>query len=419
MIQETTLSNGVRIVTDTISTVETATLGIWVRIGARNESAEINGTSHFLEHMAFKGTHRRNVQQIAEEIEEVGGYLNAFTSREMTAYQARILALDVPLALDIIADILCNSTFEEAEFERERQVIQQELLESLDAPDDLVFDRFQHIVYPDQPLGRPILGTQETLAALTPTSIRHYMNQLYAPNKMVLAVAGKISHEKVVAQAESLLGGVAPFATPALHPGVYKGGVQSHQKQLEQMQVVFGFQGIPLGHADFYTASVLTTLLGGGMSSRLFQEVREKRGLAYSISSFQSCYHDTGIFGIYAGTSAHLTSQLVDVVMEEVQKVQNGGNSGLKETELQRAKAQLKAGTLMGLESTSRRCEQAAQQTHVLGRVLDLKEIVDAIDAVNIADVVTVAGRIFSSAPTCVTLGPVDLSDQISSRLLQ
>ena len=413
MITCHTLPNGLRIVIDPINTVETVSMGMWIRIGTRNETADINGVSHFLEHMAFKGTRTRTALEIVEAIENVGGYINAYTSREMTTYQARVLKGDLPLALEIIADILLEPAFLEEEFERERGVITQELLESLDTPDDIVFDHFQRTLFPDQPLGRPILGTLESLNSFTVSTVRDYMKASYAPHKMVLAVAGNVDPEAVIQQVTQAFGGLTDFTPPALVSGHYKGGTVGHVKDLEQTQWTLGFPGIQQGDPEFYTSAVLSTLLGGGMSSRLFQEVREKHGLAYTIYAYHSCYQDTGIFGVYASTQPDHTLKLTKAVKDLLVQLPDS----LTPQEIDRAKAQMKAGTLMGLESTNNRAERCAQQLHILGRIMDNQETIERIDGVSLTDLQSYATKIFSGTPTCVTLGPTDQSGQIQEIL--
>ncbi len=414
MITTHTLSNGLRLVIDSIDSVETVSLGMWVRIGTRNETADINGVSHFLEHMAFKGTKSRTALEIVESIEAVGGYINAYTSREMTTYQARVLKGDLSLALEIIADILLEPAFLEEEFERERSVITQELLESLDTPDDIVFDYFQETLYSNQPLGRPILGTLDTLAALNVDKVHAYMRDSYSPSNMVLSVAGNVNPDAIINQVTNSFGSLKNFVPPAFVPGCYTGGIIGYVKpSLEQTQWSLGFPGIPQGDPQFYVSAVLSTLLGGGMSSRLFQEVREKHGLAYTIYAYHACYRDTGIFGIYASTQPDQTIKLTKAVRDLLDCLP----SSLTVQEIDRAKAQLKAGTLMGLESTNNRAERCAQQLHILGRIMDNKETIERIDAVSKAALQNYATQLFSGIPTYVTLGPSDVSGEIKGIL--
>lgn len=398
----TTLPNGLRVVTDVLPHVETIACGVWVDVGARHEPAAINGISHVLEHMAFKGTARRSARQIAEEIEAVGGYLNAYTSRETTAYHARTLKGDMPLAVDILADILQNSTFDVTEFEREQSVIVQEIGQAFDTPDDIIFDYFQEMCYPNQPMGRAILGTAEIVQSLTPAHVKTYMKNHYGARQMVFAAAGNLNHAEVVDRVAEKFTNVPLDCPKEETPAAYQGGETHYARDLEQTHVVLGYEGLPLKHPDHYTCSLLSTILGGGMSSRLFQEVREKRGLVYSIYTFASHYQDSGLFGIYAGTAPEKMDDLLPVVQEELHHFPKT----LGNAELERAKAQLKAGLMMGLESTNARCEQLANHLLVYGRPILPPEILQNIEAVTLDQVAALATRLFSGAPARVTLGP-------------
>lgn len=397
-----TLSNGLRVVTDRIETVESASLGIWVGVGARHEHEDVNGVAHMLEHMAFKGTKRRSARGIAEEIEQVGGSLNAYTSRENTAYFARVLKADVPLAIDILADILQNSTFDSEELSRERAVVIQEIGQSFDTPDDLVFDHFQEVAYPDQPLGRSILGSAERIGVMSRETIAGYMDGTYTAPGMVLAAAGKIDHDAIVAQAETLFRDLGQGHSPPAAAASYHGGERIEDRELEQIHLVLGFDGVSYGDPDYYAVSLLSYLLGGGMSSRLFQEIREKRGLVYSISSFTSSYADGGSFGVYAGTGEQEVAELIPVLCDEINKM----TLAVSSEELARTKAQIKAGILMSLESTSARCERLAQHLFLYGRPLTSEEIVAKIDAVDEAAVVRAAKRVIATKPSFAALGP-------------
>ena len=306
-----TLSNGLRIATDRIDTVDTVSLGLWVDVGTRHEPAEVNGVAHFLEHMAFKGTERRSALVIAEEIEAVGGQLNAYTSRESTAYYAKVLKEDLPLAVDILADILQHSTFASAELERERTVILQEIGQANDTPDDIVFDHFQECAYPEQAMGRPVLGRPEIIRRLDRDAVVAYQRDHYGAERMVLAAAGNLEHDRLGDLAEKLLADLPAKRAVETEVARYTGGDRREPRDLEQLHLVLGFPGPSLAEPDFYTASVLSTALGGGMSSRLFQEIREKRGLVYAIHSFVHGYRDSGLFGIYAGTGESEAAELV------------------------------------------------------------------------------------------------------------
>lgn len=398
----TTLPNGLRVVTDSIPHVETVTCGLWVDVGARHEPAHINGISHVLEHMAFKGTTRRSALQIAEEIEAVGGYLNAYTSREVTAYHSRILKDNVRLAVDILADILQNSTFDANEFAREQSVIIQEIGQTFDTPDDIVFDYFQDACYPDQPMGRAILGTTEIVRSLSPEQVKTYMQDHYGAHQMVFAAAGKLDHQEIVDLVAEKFTHLAVNRSKEGIPATYKGGTFHQTRDLEQTHLVLGYEGLPFGHSDHYAVSILSTILGGGMSSRLFQEVREKRGLVYSIYTFASSYKDSGIFGIYAGTGPKQINELLPVVEEELHHFPKT----IESAEMDRAKAQLKAGLMMSLESTTSRCEQLANHLLIYGRPIPPQEILQKVDAVTIDQVRSLAQCLLTGVQTRATLGP-------------
>jgi predicted Zn-dependent peptidase len=398
-----TLGNGLRIVTDRVDTVATVSIGLWVDVGTRHESPKVNGVAHFLEHMAFKGTRRRSALAIAEEIEAVGGHLNAYTSRESTAYYAKVLKEDVGLALDILADILQHSTFEPAELERERAVILQEIGQAHDTPDDIVFDYFQERAYPDQAMGRPVLGSPKIIKKLSRKSVVSYLKDHYGASRMVLSASGNLDHDQIVALADKLLSGMPPERSVATEPARYVGGEHRQGRDLEQLHLVLGFPGQPLDDPDYYAAAVLSTAFGGGMSSRLFQEVREKRGLVYAVYSFAHSYRDGGLFGIYAGTGKEEASELLPVLCDETMKLADG----FAPVELARAKAQMKAGLLMSLESTSARCEQMAQHMLIHGIPFDPDDIVRRVDAVDDAAIRRVVAGWRGGPPTLVALGPV------------
>ncbi len=399
----TRLSNGLLVATDRMESVETVSLGVWVGAGTRNERPEVNGIAHMLEHMAFKGTKRRSAQAIAEEIEAVGGQINAYTSREQTAYYAKVLAGDTPLAVDILGDILQNSTFEPTELERERTVVLQEIGQAKDTPDDIIFDHFQAAAFPDQPMGRAVLGTADIIRHLKRPALFDYMGAEYGAGRMVLAAAGRLDHGAIVELAQRAFGNLSGNDATRLEPALYAGGDMREERDLEQLHVVLGFKGIALDDPDFYPSSALSTLLGGGMSSRLFQEVREKRGLAYSIYAFGASYSDVGVFGVYAGTSEGDAKELVSVIAGEMRAVAGKVTAA----ELARARAQLKASTLMALESTGARCERLAQNLMVYGRIVPVEEIVTKIDAIDEASVERVAARLLTSAPTVAAVGPL------------
>ena len=402
-VRVTTLPSGLRVASDAMPGVETVSLGAWVKVGTRNEPEAINGVAHLLEHMAFKGTEKRNARQIAEEIEAVGGHLNAYTAREYTAYYARVLKDDTRLAVNIIADILQHSVFDEDELARERAVIIQEIGQAYDTPDDIVFDYFQEAAFPDQALGRPVLGTEENIETMARESIIAYMREHYLPSSMVMVAAGAVDHDRFVTMAgeafDSLPNG-SPEPAEAAH---YQGGERREPRDLEQVHLVLGFPGLRYDDPDYYAQGVFSTLFGGGMSSRLFQEVREKRGLCYSIYSFASSYTDGGLFGVYAGTGEDKAAELLDVTCSELVSV----SAMIENGELERAKAQGRASVLMSRESTSSRCEQLGHQLLIYGRHLPVEEITRKIDAVDKPAIARVASRLLSGRPTFAGLGPL------------
>jgi predicted Zn-dependent peptidase len=402
-IRTTTLKNGLRVVSDPMAAVESVSLGVWVGVGTRYEKPEMNGVSHLLEHMAFKGTKRRSALAIAEEIEAVGGHINAYTTRESTAYYVRVLKENVALGVDLIADILQNSTMETEELERERTVILQEIHQANDSPDDVVFDIFQEAAYPNQPMGRQVLGDAKIVGAMGRETIMDYMDSHYNANTMVLSAAGRVDHDELVTMARDTFTDLPKGEQFSREQANYTGGQSIVERELEQAHLLLGFEGVGYEDPDFYVASILSTLFGGGMSSRLFQEIREKRGLVYSIYSFVSSYSDSGLFGIYAGTGEEETQELIPLVCDEIKKICDS----VDDDELSRARAQIKASILMSLESSSSRCEQLARQMMVFGRPLPMEEIVANIEAVDRNAILSTAQRIFSSPLTVAALGPV------------
>jgi predicted Zn-dependent peptidase len=414
-IEVTRLPSGLTVATDSMPTA-TVSLGAWIGAGTRHEAAELNGIAHLLEHMAFKGTQRRSAQDIAEEIEAVGGHLNAYTSRENTAFYAKVLAEDAPLALDIVSDILQHPTFLEEELERERAVVLQEIGQAYDTPDDIVFDYFQETAYPSQALGRPVLGESHTVGGLGRTALWDYLHGHYGPQQMVVAAAGQIEHDRFVEMAAAAFAHEDFSSNGATDTADYRGGDRREKRDLEQVHLLLGFDGVGYLDDDYYALSALSTLFGGGMSSRLFQEVREKRGLVYSVYSFHSAFLDGGLFGIYAGTGTQEIRELVPVVCDELSKL----TKGVSEEELERARAQLRASLLMSRESSSARAEQIAQQLLIYGRPVPVEEVLGKIAAVTAADIQRVALRLLKSAPTVTAIGPLahlESAERIAARL--
>jgi len=401
-VNVTTLKSGINVVTDTMPHLETASLGVWVNSGSRDERRDENGISHFLEHMAFKGTRRRSARQIAEEIEAVGGDLNAATSAENTAYFARVLKADVPLALDVLADILSEPAFDNEELLREQNVIVQEIGAVVDAPDDLVFEHLQEVAFPDQPLGRSILGTAKTVRSFDGAKLRDYLARQYRAPDIVVAAAGAVDHAAVVAEVEKRFASFNGPAARTPEPARFGGGARVEERELEQVHIALALPGVAQTDPTLYSLQMFTNILGGGMSSRLFQEVREKRGLCYSIYSFHAAYSDIGMFGLYTGTDAADTSELMRLVVDEIANTA----ATLSESEIARAKAQMKAGLLMALESSGERIGQLARHMLAWGRPIPLDELVAKVEAVTVESA-RAAGRalIRRGKPAIAVLG--------------
>ncbi len=398
-----TLPNGLRVASLTMAGVETAAVALWVDVGSRYESAEMNGLAHFVEHMMFKGTEKRTALQIAEEVDAVGGHLNAFTSREHTVYHVKILKEHLELGMDIIADIAFNATIEPSELERERGVVLQELAQAEDDPDDLVFDFVQDKAFPQHPLGRRILGSVENVKRFTRADMQAYLKQHYYPENMVLAVAGNVEHASVVKLAEKYFKTTNTQGSSVHLAGEYKGGENIIKRDLEQLHLVLSFKSISLHHPDYYVLHVLSAILGGGMSSRLFQEVREKRGLCYAIQPYISNYAETGLLSIYSGTAADKAEELIGVVIDQLKDV----TRNVTAEELTRAKAQLKSGLFMERESCAMQAEELGRHVLCYQRPISTTEMVNAFEKVTAADVQRLTTQIISSLPTLAAIGNV------------
>lgn len=392
-VEITRLPNGITVITHHMPHLETVALGIWVKAGARDELPDENGIAHFLEHMAFKGTSRRSARDIAEEIESAGGEINAATGMETTTYYARVLKNDWKLALDILADIYTESTLDPDELERERDVILQEIAAAHDQPDDLVFDLAQAASFGNHPLGRSILGTHDLIEAVTRDQMLAWRDRNYWGSRMVVAAAGHIDHKAFAAEAERLLGKVGEGQQPMRVCPQFSPSARTEEKPLDQAHLVLTFQAPSYKDPEIYVLQVLSNILGGGMSSRLFQEVREKRGLCYSVFSFGSAYEDVGQVGVYAATSPEHSNELMglttDIMMSVAKEV--------SDAEVARAKAQLKTSLVMNLESASSRADQIARQYLAFGYVPEIKDLVTKIEAVTPDEVRGLAGRLFKS----------------------
>jgi predicted Zn-dependent peptidase len=405
------LSNGLVVVTQSMTYVETTSLGLWVGVGARDEAMPENGISHFLEHMSFKGTATRSAQAIAEEIEAVGGELNAATGLETTAYFARVLKGDEGVALELIADILLNSSFSPDELEREREVILQEIASTRDMPDDIVFEMANEAAYPDQAVGRTILGPAANVRRFSKDDLSTFLASHYVPGSMVLAAAGDVDHEALVRHAEALFGGLSSKRVGGQEAARYQGGIRWHPKRFEQSHLVLGFEAPSYRDQAYFTAQVFSGLFGGGMSSRLFQEAREKRGLCYSIYSSAWSLSDTGLLAVHAATGPETMASLIDVACGELEDVARRGPTA---GELHRAKAQLKAGLLMSLESSSARAEQMARNMLAHGRLIGRNELIEHVDAVSIDDVGRFARRLLGGPASVAIAGAGKASERLA-----
>jgi predicted Zn-dependent peptidase len=412
----TRLPNGIRILSEELPALGSVTIGIWVENGSRYEQPEQAGISHFLEHLFFKGTARRTAVQIAEEIDAVGGVLNAFTGKEYTCYYAKVLDEHLPLALDLLADVFTQSLFAEEEIDRERSVIVQEISQIEDTPDDYVHDLFAKAFWGVHPLARPIAGTAATVAGFRRANFMEFFGQRYRPDRIVVAGAGNLKHQALVDGVAAALGPLAG-STTMVHgaPPVAQGGLSVHSKDLEQVHLCFGAPGVAQTDEDRYPAHLLNSALGGGMSSRLFQEIREKRGKAYTVYSFLSSYRDSGYAGVYCGTSAEWVTEVTECVRRELDRVVK---DGLEPPELARVKTQMKGGMQLGLETSDSRMSRLAKNEIYYGRDVPVAEVAARFDAVTNDDVKRVASRLFGTGVLQLTvLGAVD-GDELDAGLL-
>ncbi|EIM75663.1 peptidase M16-like protein [Nitratireductor aquibiodomus RA22] len=403
-VEVSRLSNGLTVATETLPHLETVALGIWVKSGSRNEYENEHGIAHLLEHMAFKGTTKRSARQIATDIEDVGGEINAATSVETTAFYARVLSADMPLAVELLSDILTDSKFDPHELEREQHVILQEIGAAHDIPDDIVFDRFTETAFRHQALGRSVLGTPETVQSFTPDQLRGFLERQYSADRMVIVAAGGLKHEDFVREVESRLGSFRSKAEGTTPPYAhYVGGDFREHRDLMDAQIILGFEGRAYHVRDFYASQVLSTILGGGMSSRLFQEIREKHGLCYSVYAFHWGFSDTGIFGIHAATGKSDIEELVPLLLGELQKA----GQAIGQDELDRARAQYRAGLMMARENPASRASQIARQLLLYGRPIDVDELMDRLSNLTVDRLTDLSQRLFTSKPTVAAIGPV------------
>lgn len=406
-IKLTTLPNGVRLVTDRIEGVESLAVGVWVGVGTRHEFAHENGIAHMVEHMMFKGTPKRTARDISEVIENAGGHMNAYTAREMTAYYIHILKDHTDLALDVLADLIQNPIFPKEEIERERDVILQEIGMYEDTPDELVFDHAQEAAYPGQALGAPGLGKAPIIKEIKQDALFGYIRTRYAPNNIVISAAGAVDHEEMIQKVTALFDHLPAPPIQGVGAGYemarYHPSPSLNEKDTEQAHIILGFQGVGRKEPDYQAARLLSNILGGGTSSRLWQEIREKRGLVYSVYSFQDAYADDGQFGVYAGTSPDNLGELVPIVFEEIKKIQND----VLDQEIVRAKTQIISGVRMGREKVMTRVDQQGRHVINYGVAFDPQDLFRKVEAVNAQDIKRVAKRIFSTDLLIAGIGPL------------
>lgn len=418
MYKKTLLPNGVRIITEEIAHVRSAALGIWVGAGSRDERKGYEGISHFIEHMFFKGTERRSARALAESLEAVGGQLNAFTTKEYTCYYAKILDVDLDLAIDVLSDMFFHSLYDEKEIEKEKNVIIEEIKMYEDSPDELIHDVFSEHVWNDHPLGKPILGTEESIGSLSRDKIMQFLTEHYAPDNLVISVAGKIKHDDVVAKLSPQFGTFNRGGRRVLEETPIGQTIEHYQKKdTEQMHIILGVPGLGQDDKDIYAMHIFNNILGGGLSSRLFQEIREQRGLAYSVYSYHSTYVDTGLFAIYAGTSPKNTQEVIACILEELMEFKQ---KGISAEELERTKAQIKGGLYLGLEAVSSRMSRLGKTELTYNRVLSPEEVVEKLDKVTLEDVLRVIGRLWQKDKISImTLGPAGHEVVLSDLLKQ
>jgi len=402
--RKTVLENGLRVITEAWPHTEAASVGIWVRTGSRDERPEENGLSHFIEHLVFKGTRRRSALDIVREIESVGGTINAFTAKEYTCFHARVLDKDLPLALDVLCDLLTEPLFDPVELEKERMVILQEIKMADDVPDDHIYDLFHRSFWGDHPLGFPIIGTKETVSSFSREQIEGFFRRRYTPERMIVAAAGHIEHEEVVREVERRLGSIPPSDDHRPEPRAEggKGGVGVEYRELEQVHLCLGVRGIPYAHPNRFAGYVLHTILGGNMSSRLFQEIREKRGLTYSVYSFMNSYRDSGVLGVYAGTTKEELDEVIDLILRELRRMKAGE---VEEREVQVAKEYLKGNMVLALESSDGRMSRLAKNEIYFGRHIPLEEALRELDRVDVERVLEASREFFNASFNLVLLG--------------
>jgi len=410
MYRKDTLANGIRVVSETLPKTRSLSIGVWVKVGSRHEPKEIGGVSHFIEHMFFKGTHKRSARDIATEIDSLGGEMNAFTSQESTTYYIKVLDEHLPVAVDILSDILLGSKFNPAEMEKERKVILEEIKGVEDTPDDYIHELFTGTVWPDNSLGRPILGTKETIKSLKHNDIVKYIEDYYSPREIVISVAGNFEHARLIELLERAFGKLSRtgISKQDVSPS-YNRAVTVRKKQLEQVQVCLGCKGLHYTHEDRFVVMALNTILGNSMSSRLFQEVREQNALAYSIYSYVTAYRDAGLLTVYAGTDPANTIQAIQLIVKEFRKIRDEGITSAEET---RVKDQIKGNLVLSLETSNSHMGRIARQEIYFGKYLSVDDIIRSVDKVTAEQVQRLARQLFTRESLSLSiLGPLNKAD--------
>jgi predicted Zn-dependent peptidase len=410
MYRKDTLSNGIRVVSETLPKSRSVSIGVWVKVGSRHEPQEIGGISHFIEHLFFKGTEKRTAKDIAIEMDSLGGEMNAFTSQETTTYYAKVVDEHLPVAVDILSDILLGSKFDPIEMEKERKVILEEIKGVEDTPDDYIHEFFTNTVWPDNPLGRPILGTKETIKALKHEDIISYIDRYYSPKEIVISVAGNFEHARLIELLNTSFGRLSRTGVPKKEETPeFSHSVAVRKKQLEQVQVCIGCRGMNYMHEDRYVISALNTVLGNSMSSRLFQEVREQNALAYSIYSYVTSYRDTGLLTVYAGTDPTNTLEVLRLVTREFKKIKDEGITQAEET---RVKNQIKGALVLSLESSNSHMSRLARQEIYFGKYISIDDIIRGVEKVTSEQVQLLAQQLFTRDNLSLAiLGPLSRAD--------
>lgn len=417
MYKKVTLDNGLRIVTEHIPYVKSVSIGIWVEAGSRKESLDNNGVSHFIEHMLFKGTENRSAKEIAEAIDNIGGQINAFTSKECTCYYAKVLDNHIDVAIDVLSDMFFNSLFDKEDIIKEKSVIYEEIKMYEDSPEDLVHDLLSQSIFDGNSLSYPILGSEKTLEKINRKELIAYYDNFYVPSNTVISIAGNFDFNSTIGMIKKKFNEWTPkqgistnYQKPILHHNISK-----KKKEIEQLHFCIGTEGSPQGQDDFYALLVLNNIFGGSMSSRLFQDIREDRGLVYSIYSYPSSYKDIGIFSIYAALNPNYFMEVIDIIIDNIYKIKS---DYISEEEIYKSKEQLKGNYILGLESTSSRMTSIGKSELLLGKLVSPNEIISRIDNVKLGDIINIVDRIFDNKKYNIAyVGKFDNENEINDKL--